>query len=62
MKPYFENEADTDPRIRTIVLTDLEYQWLTKDAPRCDHCGHLVALHNSHCCSFCMIPECKCEE
>lgn len=25
-------------------------------------CGHLWALHNGHCCSFCMVPGCKCEE
>ena len=28
---------------------------------RCKGCGNLLALHNAHCCEFCMIPDCKCE-
>lgn len=28
---------------------------------RCEACGHLQALHNEHCCTYCMIPECRCE-
>lgn len=29
------------------------------DSGRCD-CGHLYALHNSHCCSFCEVDGCWC--
>jgi hypothetical protein len=28
---------------------------------RCEACGHLEALHNGHCCVFCMVPGCPCE-
>jgi hypothetical protein len=28
---------------------------------RCRTCGHLAALHNRHCCEFCMIEDCPCE-
>lgn len=28
---------------------------------RCDACGHLEALHNGHCCEFCMVPQCPCK-
>lgn len=24
-------------------------------------CGHLEALHNTHCCPFCMVAGCPCE-
>lgn len=27
---------------------------------RCE-CGHLWALHSTHCCNFCMVPNCNCE-
>ncbi len=27
---------------------------------RCSVCGHLEALHNSHCCEFCTVNGCKC--
>ena len=30
------------------------------DSERCK-CGHLQALHNFHCCEFCMVPGCGCE-
>lgn len=32
-----------------------------KKEMRCE-CGHLWALHSGHCCSFCMVPGCECEE
>ena len=28
---------------------------------RCAACGHLMALHNDHCCEFCMVTGCPCE-
>lgn len=28
---------------------------------RCEARGHLTALHNGHCCVFCMVPGCTCE-
>lgn len=27
---------------------------------RCDACDHLESLHNTHCCTFCMIDGCLC--
>lgn len=30
-------------------------------SPRCQVCGHLLALHNYHCCTFCTVPGCRCE-
>jgi hypothetical protein len=24
-------------------------------------CGHLLALHNTHCCQFCLVGDCPCE-
>lgn len=36
-----------------------EAAYLASD--RCEACGHLSALHNGHCCVFCMIPGCRCE-
>ena len=37
-----------------------ELAYLNADG-RCEACGHLQALHNEHCCSFCLIPDRKCE-
>lgn len=28
----------------------------------CAECGHLESLHNFHCCPFCMVTGCKCEQ
>lgn len=58
-------EAEDKPRPQTVELRDDEVEWLKKTAfmssdTRCG-CGHLVALHNGHCCSFCMVPGCPCE-
>lgn len=49
-----------------VELTEEEVKYLTGKSKytgggRCDRCGHLYALHNSHCCSFCMVDECECE-
>ena len=47
-------------------FTEEEYKFLTTPSKyhkelRCA-CGHLWVLHNGHCCSFCTVPNCKCEE
>jgi hypothetical protein len=43
-----------------ITLRQDEVDYLSSDgAPRCD-CGHLVALHNYHCCTFCLVDGCPC--
>ena len=41
-------------------LREDEAKWLSSSS-RCDACGHLDELHNSHCCTFCMVPGCPCE-
>lgn len=43
----------------TLALYPEEGEYLLK-SPRCDTCGHKTALHNYHCCSFCMVPGCSC--
>lgn len=53
---------DAGPRrVQAIMLTQEEADYLA-DSKRCDRCGHLFALHNDHCCSFCMISGCRCED
>jgi hypothetical protein len=46
-----------DEMIRIEVRRDEANELDTK---RCE-CGHLYALHNSHCCFFCMVEDCPCE-
>lgn len=41
-------------------LRDDEIKYL-EDSQRCDACGHLKALHNEHCCEFCMVTDCPCK-
>lgn len=43
-----------------MKLTDSEIKYLS-NTERCDACGHLEALHNGHCCSFCMVTDCPCD-
>jgi hypothetical protein len=42
-----------------VILTEAERKFINSKG-RCLGCGHLKALHNSHCCSFCMVPDCEC--
>ena len=42
-----------------MALLPEEKKYLT--GPRCEACGHLAVLHNDHCCSFCLLPDCPCE-
>jgi hypothetical protein len=50
-----------------LYLRADELAWLTENTQydgtqgplRCK-CGHLYALHNFHCCTFCMVPGCAC--
>ncbi len=42
------------------MATEEEKAWLRVKST-CPDCGHLSQLHNGHCCSFCMVPRCKCE-
>lgn len=42
-----------------LNLKSEEIDFLSKYG-RCASCGHLEALHNEHCCVFCMVPGCKC--
>lgn len=32
-----------------------------EESERCTACGHLEALHNQHCCTFCEIEGCPCK-
>ena len=41
-----------------IELQSDEEKFL-EESQRCI-CGHLVVLHNDHCCMFCMVPDCGC--
>lgn len=50
----------TIDKTNALGLKSDEYEYL-RDNGRCSACGHLKALHNSHCCTFCMMPGCKCE-
>ena len=44
------------------MLREDERRWLEEDeTERCGACGHLMALHNHHCCEFCIVPGCPCE-
>lgn len=56
--PYFE-DADRGVRSGEFALRVDEIEAL-KESERCEACGHLYALHNFHCCSFCMVPDCEC--
>lgn len=49
----------TEPHTVTVddELRDDESEFLFGPAPRCRKCGHLAALHNTHCCTFCMVCE-----
>lgn len=44
-----------------ISLKLEEALWLIA-ARRCKRCDHLTAFHNGHCCTFCMVPDCRCGE
>lgn len=44
-----------------LILTSEERDFLSKST-RCGECGHLNALHSGHCCCFCTVPGCKCNE
>lgn len=37
-----------------------EARWIAENPERCD-CGHLIIFHNGHCCSFCLVGDCRCE-
>lgn len=56
---HIERSADLTRRGATLGLQDDEVAYLGD--VRCSTCGHLWTLHNSHCCSFCNIPGCRCE-
>lgn len=54
------------PEEVTLELLPEEVKHLTEPGSegvemRCRACGHLAALHNGHCCVFCMIKDCPCE-
>lgn len=42
----------------TITVRQDEAEEIGTD--RCTRCGHLYSLHNSHCCSFCLVGDCDC--
>lgn len=42
-------------------LTEDEVRTLA-DSEQCDDCGHLMAMHNFHCCFFCKVDGCKCRD
>lgn len=47
-----------------VMLTEHE---MLSESDRDERCGHLYALHNEHCCSFCLVDnivdkECKCND
>jgi hypothetical protein len=44
-----------------LVLRDDERKMLV-ESHRCGGCGHLAALHNQHCCVFCEVDDCPCED
>ena len=44
-----------------IQLRADEIEYL-KNCERCTVCGHLKALHNYHCCVFCMLDDCRCHD
>lgn len=44
------------------MLKEDEKKYLDDNSIKeCQKCGHLAIFHNYHCCSFCNVPECKCE-
>jgi hypothetical protein len=69
MKEKFPDAEPLELKIKIptdLLLNMQEYLYLStipeyKKELRCT-CGHLWGLHNNHCCSFCMVPECKCEK
>lgn len=50
----------SEPRVQSVVLTDDEVVTLSSSV-RCRACGHLDAMHNFHCCTFCTVVGCRCE-
>lgn len=44
----------------SLDLRDEEREFLA-GSERCPACGHLMALHNQHCCDFCKVPDCPCQ-
>lgn len=47
------------PELEQLELCEDERVYLSF-SERCVNCGHLSALHNSHCCVFCTMPDCEC--
>jgi hypothetical protein len=39
-----------------------EEELFISSSTRCLVCNHLEAFHNYHCCAFCLVPDCLCDE
>lgn len=60
-KVYKQPPAFKDCPQCIVTLTEDERAFLS-ESKRCKRCGHLNVLHNGHCCSFCTLPDCNCDE
>jgi len=47
--------------VKRIKLTEKEKK-LLEESESCKTCGHLECFHNYHCCSFCQVEGCDCED
>jgi hypothetical protein len=52
-----EGEEEMKNSNRNLILAEDEYQFISNGG-RCEACDHLNALHNQHCCEFCVVPGC----
>lgn len=42
------------------VMVRRDEATLLSNPARCDGCGHLMVLHNLHCCEYCLVARCRC--
>ncbi len=50
---------DEEQWIATALAGELEDAWKNG---RCGGCGHLNIFHNQHCCIFCTVEDCSCQD
>lgn len=55
---YFSNDLERNKMELRLTADEIK---MLSNPERCEACGHLEELHNGHCCSFCMVPGCRCE-
>lgn len=54
-------EVEKDPTKALLALGLRPDEIVFLQGARCG-CGHLYSLHNTHCCQFCMVDGCECED